>query len=252
MRAVRQSGIPLNRVMVGTGAAALADAVRLTRTAVDAGFAGALVIPPFYFKEIGDDAAVEYYRALIRHVNHPDLKLYLYHFPALSGVPFALKTIARLRDEFPETVVGLKDSSGAPGFAAHIAANVPGFDVFPSSEGALLRARINALAGCISASVNVTAPLAGRVWKSGDDAAQTALADVRSALASFPLIPAVRYIVARLRRDDAWLRAVPPLGTLSVEQRRALDERLDSLPGFAEIRSVWSSSLSDQERSQHS
>ncbi len=251
MHGVAESEIPLRRVIVGTGAAALADAVCLTREAVECGFAGVLVIPPFYFKEISNNAAVAYYRRLIDQVDRPDLKLYLYHFPALSGVPFAIESIARLVEEFPEIVVGLKDSSGAPGFADEIAANFPGFDVFPSSEALLQRARDRGWAGCISASVNVTAPLAARVWKHNELEAQSALAGIRAILASFPMIPAVRYIVARLRHDDAWMRAVPPLGSLNPLEQQLLDARLVAAPAFPEIADVWSRTLA-RERPQHS
>src|SRR3954466_8103295 len=46
MNAYRAAGLPLDRLMVGTGAAALADAVALTRHAAELGFAGALLLPP--------------------------------------------------------------------------------------------------------------------------------------------------------------------------------------------------------------
>src|SRR6201995_4227614 len=42
------SGLPLDRMMVGTGAAATADAIALTQHAAALGFGGALVLPPFY------------------------------------------------------------------------------------------------------------------------------------------------------------------------------------------------------------
>src|SRR5690606_39222590 len=55
MTAIARSGLPLERFMVGTGAAALADAVGLTAAAMELGFAGALLLPPFYYKGIDDD-----------------------------------------------------------------------------------------------------------------------------------------------------------------------------------------------------
>ncbi|HYB10078.1 MAG TPA: dihydrodipicolinate synthase family protein, partial [Alphaproteobacteria bacterium] len=45
MKAVAQGHLPLDRIMVGTGAAALGDAVRLTGAARELGFAGALLLP---------------------------------------------------------------------------------------------------------------------------------------------------------------------------------------------------------------
>src|ERR1700755_1462703 len=52
MTAYRAAGVPLDRLMVGTGAASVADAVALTRHAAELGFAGALVLPSFYYKGV--------------------------------------------------------------------------------------------------------------------------------------------------------------------------------------------------------
>src|SRR3954454_4179454 len=49
MTAYRAAALPLERMMVGTGAAALDDAIALTRHAAELGFGGALVLPPFYY-----------------------------------------------------------------------------------------------------------------------------------------------------------------------------------------------------------
>src|SRR3954453_5153660 len=43
MTSYREAGLPMARLMVGTGAAALDDAIALTRHAAELGFAGALV-----------------------------------------------------------------------------------------------------------------------------------------------------------------------------------------------------------------
>ena len=66
MTAYRDGGLPLDRLMVGTGAAAVADAVALTRHAAELGFAGALVLPPFYYKGVPDDGLVAYIDTLVQ------------------------------------------------------------------------------------------------------------------------------------------------------------------------------------------
>ena len=60
MRAVAASGLPLQRMMVGTGASALADAVALTSAARELGFNGALLLPPFYYKGIDAESLADY------------------------------------------------------------------------------------------------------------------------------------------------------------------------------------------------
>ena len=80
MSAYKADGLPLDRLMVGTGAAAVADAVALTRHAAELGFAGALVLPPFYYKGVPDDGLVAYIDALVQATARqadPDLSLSL-------------------------------------------------------------------------------------------------------------------------------------------------------------------------------
>jgi 4-hydroxy-tetrahydrodipicolinate synthase len=87
MRAVASGGLPLDRFMVGTGAAALDDAVRLTAEARNLGFAGALLLPPFYYKGIDEDGPVAYVETLVRRVGADGLSLYLYHFRPIPACP---------------------------------------------------------------------------------------------------------------------------------------------------------------------
>ena len=65
MNAYRTAGLPLECMMVGTGAAATADAVELTRHAAELGFAGALVLPPFYYKGVPDDGLAAYVGTIV-------------------------------------------------------------------------------------------------------------------------------------------------------------------------------------------
>ncbi len=66
-----------------------------------------------------------------------DLRLYLYHFPQLSGVPYSLEFVQALKKKYPRQLLGLKDSSGDTAYSIAMAAGVADFDVFPSAEGTL-------------------------------------------------------------------------------------------------------------------
>src|SRR5688572_20207126 len=81
MTAYRDAGVPTDRLMVGTGAAATADAVALTRHAAGLGFAGALVLPPFYYKGVPDDGLAAYVDALVQSTATTPIAIYLYHYP---------------------------------------------------------------------------------------------------------------------------------------------------------------------------
>src|SRR6201998_554174 len=127
MSAYADSGLPLDRMMVGTGAAALADAVALTRHAAELGFAGALGLPPFYYKGVPDDGLVAYIDAIVAATAARPIPIYLSHFPAQSGLHWHVALIRRLLDGFGERIVGLKDSSGDLNYARGAGAHAPRF-----------------------------------------------------------------------------------------------------------------------------
>src|SRR5207237_4918603 len=154
MSAYHAEGLPMDRLMVGTGAAALADAVALTREAAELGFAGALVLPPFYYKGVPDDGLAAYVQVIVRATADRPIPIYLYHFPAMSGLPWHVALLCRLLDSHPSRIVGLKDSSGDMTYARSAAAISKDFAVFPSTEACLIEARSGTFAGCISATAN--------------------------------------------------------------------------------------------------
>jgi 4-hydroxy-tetrahydrodipicolinate synthase len=231
MQAIARSGMPLDRFMVGTGAAALEDAVRLTAEAKALGFAGALLLPPFYYKGIAADGLIAYVDAVIERVGRGGLQLYLYHFPQNSGVPYDIDVVARLREVYPDVILGLKDSSGDLEYAAALTRKLEGFAVFPSAEGSLGRAKELGFAGCISATANVTGPFAQRVWSGTAAAANEGLVqavEIRAAIAQFPLVAAVKASLALLTREPNWRKVMPPLSPLSDDQLGALKRALSA------------------------
>ncbi len=244
MEAVAASGVPLSACIVGTGACALADGVVLTRAAADFGFAGALVMPPFYFKDNTDDGLLRFFSRLLELVDRPALGIYLYHFPYLSGVSFSPALVARLCATFPGRIAGLKDSSGVPGYAESIVAAAP-LAVFPSAETTLGVGRARGFAGCISATLNISAPLAAAVWRRAESDPERAALDqeqltaVRTAVAAYPLVPALRSVLASFSGDPSWRRMMPPLRALPAADETALAARLNLVPAFAALREAF-------------
>jgi 4-hydroxy-tetrahydrodipicolinate synthase len=212
--------------MVGTGAAAVSDAIALTRRAAELGFAGALVLPPFYYKGVPDDGLAAYIGELVRAA---DIPLYLYHFPAMSGLPWHPTLIKRLRDAFPGRIVGLKDSSGDMGFARAAAAIASDFAVFPSNEATLIDARNGAFAGCISATANCNPDLCARAWGKGDEAALAAAVNIRKLFDGKPLVSGVKALLAHIHGDPQLARVKPPLAPLSAADRAAVIAGYDAV-----------------------
>jgi 4-hydroxy-tetrahydrodipicolinate synthase len=222
MSAYKKAGLPLDRLMVGTGAAAVSDAVALTRHAVELGFAGALVLPPFYYKGMSDDGLVAYIETLVKATAEKPIPIYLYHFPAMSGIPWHVALIKRLRQSFPSRIVGLKDSSGDMPYARSAAAIAKDFAVFPSTEAALIEARSGAFAGCISATANLNSDLCARAWTQGDTVALDAAVAIRKLFDGKPLVSGVKALLGHIHGDPALARVKPPLAPFSAADRASV------------------------------
>jgi 4-hydroxy-tetrahydrodipicolinate synthase len=220
------SGIPPAVLMPGTGCCALPDTVALTRHAVTAGCMGVLLLPPFYYKGVGDEGLFAGISELIDRVGDARLRIYLYHIPPMATVGWSLGLIERLRAAFPRTVVGVKDSSGDWSNTKAMLERFAGFEVFPGSETFLLDALRLGGVGCISATANVNVrPMRELLdgWRAENaDARQAKLSAFRATVQKFPMVPANKAILARIHGAAHWSVVRPPLVALSADVTRQL------------------------------
>ncbi len=234
--ALADGGIDPARMMPGTGACAVPDAIRLSARAAKHGCGGVLMLPPFYYKGVSDEGLFRYYSQVIEGVGDARLKVYLYHIPPVAQVSVSLDLIRRLIEAYPDTVVGIKDSSGDWSNTQAMLERFPGWGVFAGSESFLLRTMRAGGRGCISATCNVNAAAVARLhreWRSAEAAAlQAELDAVRSAVGRFPMIPALKATVAHFAKDPDWARVRPPLVELDGAQRAALIADLEGC-GFS-------------------
>src|SRR5215210_2262935 len=229
LEALVESGVPPEKLLPGTGSCAITDTVRLSRAALEAGTAGTLVLPPFYYKGVGDDGLFRFFTEVVERVNDDSLRLYLYHIPQMTGVDLGLSLISRLIDAYPSVVVGTKDSSGDRERIMTLCREFPDFSVLAGTETLLLETLRGGGAGCISATVNVTSRLARRVHDahaSGNDdeaeSLQERLTQVRGSIEAYPVIPALKRLMARLTGDEQWRNIRPPLSELDEQSAENL------------------------------
>lgn len=218
------AGIDPARMLPGTGATALGDAVELTRHAADLGCAGVLLLPPFYYKKISDDGLFAFVARLIERVGAKALRIVLYHIPPIAMVGWSTELVGRLLEAFPGVVVGIKDSSGDFDHVLETIRTFPGFAVFPGAERHLLAGMRAGAVGCISATGNINARGISRLvacWRDADAEAQQLEANaIRDAVEPKGLVPAIKAVLAERDRDESWLNVRPPLMPLSADQRR--------------------------------
>ncbi|GIV98689.1 dihydrodipicolinate synthase family protein [Roseiflexus sp.] len=190
------------RVFAGTGCAALSDTIILTRYAFERGAEAALVLPPFYFKNLSDAGLLGYYRALCDALPS-GARLILYHIPPMSQIPVTPAVIEGLYQSHPHMVYGVKDSSGDPAYLAMLTQRFPTLRVYVGSAALLAQALRDGATGGIFALSNVfpremravmTAHLTG-----GDvETAQRLVTALSQALKPYGNPPAIKALLARL------------------------------------------------------
>lgn len=232
-----EAGLPPARMMPGTGCCAITDSIELTKRAVQAGVAGVLMLPPFYYKGVSDEGLYRNFATIIDAVADERLRIYLYHIPPVSATPISRGLVARLLKSYPGIVAGMKDSSGDwANTKAMIEEFGPqGFDVFAGSENFLLADLRAGGPGCITATANVN-PTAivqlYKTWRGADaDEQQKKLDATRAAFAQFPLIPAMKAAIAWKTGRHDWVHVRPPLVDLDAAQQQTLQAALASV-GF--------------------
>ncbi|AIO36501.1 dihydrodipicolinate synthetase family protein [Burkholderia cenocepacia] len=225
-----ESGASPEQLMPGTGSCSITDAVQLTKAAVTAGCVGVLVLPPFYYKALDDDALFAYFSELIERVGDKGLRVYLYHIPPIAQVGFSLFLIERLLKRYGSVIAGLKDSSGDFKNTRAVIEAFPSLRVFPGSESFLLDGLRAGAAGCISATGNINLREIKRAylgWNSATaDSLQAGITHRRKIVESFPLIPAIKAVLARRYGDATWRNTRVPLMPLDEARENRLIEAL--------------------------
>ena len=229
LEALLERGVPAGALLPGTGSCALTDNVRLSRAALEAGTAGVLVLPPFYYKGVGDDGLFRFFAEVVERIGDQRLSLYLYHIPQMTGIDLGLPLISRLIEAYPGVIAGTKDSSGDRERISTLCREFPGFSVLAGTETLLLETLQNGGEGCISATVNVTARLARQVYDAhasgrADEAQalQERLSALRASIEAYPMIPALKALMSDLTGEEAWRNLRPPLSGLTEEQEKKL------------------------------
>jgi 4-hydroxy-tetrahydrodipicolinate synthase len=223
------------KMMPGTGCCSLSDTVELTRHAVALGCAGALMLPPFYYKNVPEDGLFRFYSEVIQRVASADLRVYLYHIPPVAQIPITASLIERLLKEYPGTIAGIKDSSGDWNNTEMLLKNFQpqGFDVFCGSDPFLLQTMRGGGTGCITATGNVNPAMIHdlyRNWQASDaDARQARVTEIRRTFEMIPLIASMKAVIGWKRKDPQWATVRPPLVAAPQEKFAQLCAKLDEI-----------------------
>jgi len=227
VRALVDGGIDPGRMIPGTGLSNVADTARLSRGCLEMGCAAVMTLPPFYYKGVTEDGLYSYFASLLAAVGAA-ARIFLYHIPPIAIVGIPPQLAARLHRDFPEQIVGIKDSSGDWDNTRALL-EIDGLIVYPGSELPLLDALELGSPGCISATANINCTAIGQVidlYDRGELEAARELHSVvvrfREAMQEYTPIPAQKRLLATSTGDRRWARVRPPLVAMSEEKGREL------------------------------
>ena len=212
--------------IIGTGLNSLSDTISLMKISMSLGFSRFLIMPPAYYK-YDDKDVFNFYSKIIKVI--PDAKIILYNFEKLSGYKFSENIVYKLVENFPNQIIGVKDSS----YNLFEKIKIENFSLLPGSESKLLKGLDLGCSGIITATTNATASLAREVYDNfinkREQTLNDKLCEVRAVFEKYNLISGLHTFFSQ--NDQKYKYILPPLRILNEAEKNDLLNKLDTL-GF--------------------
>ena len=211
-----------DKFLIGTGLNSLNETINLMSVASSLNFNDFLIMPPAYYK-YGDKEVIEFYSRIVKA--SPNSKIVLYNFEKLCGYKFSIECVTELVKKFPKQIVGVKDSS----YNLYEHLKIDNFSILPGSESKLLKGLELGCTGIITATCNVTASLARKVYddfiEKKEQTKNEMLCDVRTTFEKFNLISGLHSFMSD--KNEIYKNVLPPVSLLNKKDKHQLIEELN-------------------------
>jgi len=158
---------PQNIIMSCNGCCCVQDAAELAQAALEHNCLACMITPPCYFKNRSAEGIIAFYRQVIKRVNDERLRIIVYYGPQLSDPPTILTLLKTLVAEFPDVVIGFKESDNNLALVKDILELFPTLKVFVGEVTQFPKVKEFGAAGIITGSANVTPEFVLDVYKTG-------------------------------------------------------------------------------------
>ncbi len=210
--------------LIGTGLNSLNETINFMKIAASLNFKKFLIMPPAYYK-YNDRDVLNFYTKIVESV--PECEIVLYNFEKLSGYKFSLECVEELVKRFPRQIIGVKDSS----YNLFEKLKLENFSLMPGSESKLLKGLELGCSGIITATCNVTAQLARRVYddffSNKKQMYNKKLIEVRNEFEKYNLISSLHSF--KSKENEIYKNLLPPLSLLSNVDENILMQNLKKL-----------------------
>ncbi|MFI0847814.1 dihydrodipicolinate synthase family protein [Mesorhizobium sp. IMUNJ 23232] len=223
--AVLAAGIPAKRLIVSVTALAIPDIVELARHALAAGVDSILLMPPCVYRSgVTEEGTYRFYATVIDRLARDDLRLCLYHFPDICGVPLTPRVVRRLDEGFPGIVTGIKDSGGDLGFTETLVRSFSHLGVYTGTEIHVPRALAIGARGTICGLANVMPRLMRAMFEAPTAFDRRKLVPLITSgdlvLSRQSFAASIKAVLAHASGQAGWNRMIPPINALPHPERR--------------------------------
>ena len=236
--ALLAAGVRADQLVVTISAVALPEAIALGRHALARGVQRQMLMPPFYFRQPRDAGIVQAVSQVVRGIDSDDLRLVLYHLPAISSAGFSHAAIAELLRLHPKQVVAVKDSSADLPHTLGLVAAFPTLSVLVGAEPHIAPVMQAGGAGTICGLANLAPNLVRRIvsapaaLSAPDEHLMTRLLAVHAVFPDLPFVPVYKVMLAEQSGEANWLAARPPLCLLEPHEEQAVRQSYRAIAGL--------------------
>ncbi|MCW0019529.1 dihydrodipicolinate synthase family protein [Rhizobium sp. BT-226] len=221
------AGIAAKNIIVGVLVDAAEDAAIQADHALSQGVRNILLAPPSYFKTVSDDGVFQWFSAVFAILGDKARDIIVYNLPSLTMVPLTVSLIGRLRTAFPNIVTGVKDSSGDWPYTESLLKAHGDLIILVGDERHLARGVRLGGQGAISGMANFVPRDVKLMAEEGKD--DPRVEGFVAELLKYPVVSAVKAMVAHVTSEDIWLAVRPPLASISAEGQAQLALAFDRL-----------------------
>lgn len=205
--ALLNAGVPASQIALGTGCPAIPDTVTLTREAMGLGLVHAMILPPYYYRDVSEQGLEDAFAEIIEGVGSDRLRVCAYHIPQVSGVPVPAAALGRLRRRYGAIIAGVKDSTGDFESFRAFRREAPEVGALVGDERQIARARAEGGVGTICGMANI-APALVRAMFSATPAVE-AMTAACALISGGPFLPLLKATLAAQTGHAGW-RSVRP------------------------------------------
>ncbi len=213
-----------DKFIIGTGLNSLVETINFLKVSCSLKFQKFLIMPPAYYK-YGHQDVINFYSKIIEVV--PNCEIVLYNYEKLSGYKFSIDTVEILVKKFPKQIIAIKDSSGN----IFESLKISNFSILPGSETQLIKGLELGCSGIITATCNVTANLARKVYDDFIDRKKQSfnqkLCEVRNLFEKYNLISSLHSYY--MKEDEIYKNVLPPLHLLTKDETDELNLGLKNI-----------------------